>query len=351
MKTRWAFIGAGRHVQLWIAPALQRAANAELVGVWSRQESTSRTLAERHGIPRIYQSLEEAVADQTVDAVFVATPNSLHASHAIAALRAGKHVLVEKPMAINAGQARDMVGAARAAGVQLGIGFHFRHNQLLQEARRRILGGDIGEPFYATALFNLTSSPPPRLEIAHAPWKRDPDQIGGASALMGMGCHVLDLLRWLIGQEVESVGAISHGATPEQPLESFAQVAITYESGAQGHVAYGGRFPLSKNDVVIYGSNGRMVAEGVVDVATQGALHVAIPEGRTGIRLETFRPELVDHYQREVEAFGHAVSTGEPFAANAIDGLRSVEIQDAVIESQRTGQRVSVKRAGTESSA
>jgi 1,5-anhydro-D-fructose reductase (1,5-anhydro-D-mannitol-forming) len=344
MTTRWAFIGAGRHVQLWIAPALERAENAEIVGVWSRQTETSRVLAERHRIPRVYQTLDEAVSDPNVDAVFVATPNSLHAEHGIAALRAGKHVLVEKPMAIETSQAIALVHAAREADRQLGVGFHFRHNQLLQEARRRIAARDVGEVFYATALFNLTSSPPPRFEIPHAPWKRDPSQIGGASALMGMGCHVLDLLRWLVGQEVVTVTAQSHGATPEQPLESFAQVIVEFADGAQGHVAYGGRFPLARNDVVVYGSQGRIVAEGVVDVATQGALSVTVPDGRTGIRSELYRPELTDHYQREVEAFSEAISSGQPFAASALDGLRSVEIQDAVIKSQRTGRRVKVER-------
>jgi 1,5-anhydro-D-fructose reductase (1,5-anhydro-D-mannitol-forming) len=344
MSVRWAFIGAGRHAELWIAPAIERAANAVAVGAWSRQRENAEAFAGRHDIGRVYGSLDEAVADPEVDAVFISTPNSFHAAHSIAALEAGKHVLVEKPMAVSLDEAQAMVAAARAADRQLGIGFHFRHNELIQDAQRRIAAGEIGDVQYARVQFNLVTSPPPRMEIPHAPWKRDPEQIGGAAALMGMGVHVLDLLRFLVGREIVSVSAFAVGVAPGQPLESFASVLLEFDGGAQGHVAYGGRFPLSQNDAVVYGSGGRVVAENVIDVVTGGTLHVSIPEGRTGARTASRRPEPVDHYQRQIEAFSRAVAEGVPFHASGEDGLRSVEVQMAVIESQRTGGRVAVQR-------
>jgi 1,5-anhydro-D-fructose reductase (1,5-anhydro-D-mannitol-forming) len=343
MGVRWAYVGAGRHAELWIAPAMSRAANAEAIGVWSRQAETAAAFALRHDLPRVYNTLDDLLADDDVDAVFVSTPNSLHAPHSIAALRAGKHVLCEKPMAIDVAQSVEMNRAARAAGRLLGVGFHLRHHELLVEARRHVAAGDLGEIHYATAQFNLTSSPPPRVNIPHAPWKRDPAQIGGAAALPGMGVHVLDLLRFLIDQEVLAVSAFAVGITPEQPLESFAQVLLEFAGGAQGHVAYGGRFPLSRNDAILYGTRGRIVAENVIDVATHGTLHLTLPVGQTGTRTESSRLELTDHYQREIEDFGRAVEEGGPFRADGIDGLRSVEIASAVIESQRTGHRVSIR--------
>jgi len=344
MGTRWAFIGAGRHTELWLAPAMIRATNAEPLGVWSRQLEHASAFAARHGIPRVYGSIDEALADPEVDAVVIATPNSLHATHGIAALRAGKHVLCEKPMATDVGEACEMVRVARAAGLQLGVGFHLRHNELIAETRRRVQAGDLGELLYASAQFNLVSSPPPRVSIPHAPWKRDPVQMGGAGALMGLGIHVLDLVRFLIGQEVAAVSAFAVGYTPNQPLETFGQVLLEFEGGAQAHVAYGGRFPLSRNDVALYGSRGRIVAEDVVDVVTGGTLHFSVPDGHTGWRAEVWRPELAEHYQREIEAFGRAVETGAPFTASGLDGLRCVELATAIIESERTGRRVPVQR-------
>lgn len=344
MTVRWAFIGAGRHAELWIAPALEAASNAEAVGVWSRQPANAEAFAARHQIPTIYPTLEAALADPNVDAVFISTPNNLHGPHAIAALQAGKHVLCEKPMAVSVDEAREMVLTAREAGRQLGLGFHLRHHQLLIEARRHVADADIGAILYATAQFNLTSSPPPRMNIPHAPWKRDPDAMGGAAALMGMGVHVIDVLRFLLGQEIVSVSAFAVDYRPELPLETFAQVMLEFDGGAQGHLVYGGRFPLSKNDIVLYGEKGRIIADSVVDVRTMGSLHVSLPDGPAGSRTDTHQPVLVDNYQREIEAFSAAIESGHPFRASGIDGLRSVEVQTAIIESQRTGRRVEVIR-------
>lgn len=342
MSVRWAFIGAGRHVQLWLAPAMAVATGTELVGVWSRQVQHARTLADRYHIAKAYTSIDDVLADNQVDAVLVATPNSQHAAHSLAALRARKHVLCEKPMATNVEDAVSMVRAAKVSGVQLGVGFHLRHNEIIAEARKCVAAGELGEIAYIAAQFNLASSRPPRLNIPHAPWKRDPDQMGGAGALMGMGVHLVDLVRFLVAQEVATVTALAVGGTREQPLESFAQVLLEFTGGTQGHIVYGGRFPLSRNDVTLYGNQGRLTAEQVVDVVASGVLEVATPDGPASSRAKTWRPELADNYQREIEAFNRAVETGQPVSASGLDGLRSVEITTAIIESQRTGQRVPV---------
>jgi 1,5-anhydro-D-fructose reductase (1,5-anhydro-D-mannitol-forming) len=330
-----------------MAPAVGQAPNAEPAAVWSRQVASADQLAAENSVPRVHASLDAFLADPDVDAVVVATPNSLHAQHVIAALRAGKHVLVEKPMATSVDDAREMVRAAREAGRILGVGFHFRHHALVAEAQRRIASGEIGAVAQVTAQFNLAFSPPPRLTIAHSPWKRDPEQMGHAGALMGMGVHLIDVVRFLTGQEVTAVQAIASGMTPEAPLESMGQALLEFDGGAQGHILYGGRFPLSRNDVVVYGATGRIVAEDVIDVFTHGLLHVSRPDGAAGWQGETLRPELTNHYQREIEAFSDAVLGGTPFTATGEDGLRVVEVTSAIIESARAGRRVVIERTET----
>ncbi len=343
MTVRWAYIGAGRHAELWVAPALETAANAAVVGVWSRSQETASGFAGRHAIGRVYHSVDEALADGEVDAVYVSTPNGLHAQHTLAAIRAGKHVLVEKPMATTSANALEMVRAAQSAGVRLGVGFHLRHHPLHEAARQHILAGDIGTPDYATLQFNLVSSPPPRMNLPFGAWKRDPEQMGAAGSLYAFGVHVLDLLRFVSGQEVVAVSALAVGRTPENPFETFGQIMLELDGGLQAHVQYGGRFPLNRNDVVVYGSAGRLTAENTVDVATQGILHVSLPDGRTGRRDTVWQPEPGDHYRRQIEAFGRAVEDGVPFGADGMDGVRSAEIVDAVTQSYDTGRRIEVR--------
>jgi predicted dehydrogenase len=247
-------------------------------------------------------------------------------------------------MSTTVADATEMVRAADSAGVRLGVGFHLRHHPLHEEARRRVRDGALGDLLYATAQFNLVSAPPPRVAVPHAPWKRDPEQIGGAAALPGLGVHVLDLLRWLSGQEVAAVSASAPDRTADQPLEGFGQVLLEFAGGLQAHAVYGGRFPLSRNDVALYGSEGRLIAADTIDVATGGTLQVSVPDGPAGRRDETWCPdwrsEPVDHYRRQFEAFGRAVEEGAPFGADGQDGLRSVELFQAVIEAYDSGRRV-----------
>ena len=348
MTVRWAFIGAGRHAELWTLPAVLAADGAELIGVCGQHPDKARAFADRYGIPQAYASVEDLVSDPRVDAVYVSTPNSLHAPHSLAALRAGKHVLCEKPMAASIGEAREMVDAAGSTGVQLGVGFHLRHHQLVQEARDQISSGRVGRVLYVSAQFNLTSSAPPRLNLPHSAWKSDPAQMGGAGALMGLGVHVIDAVRYLVGDEVARLSASASGMTPERPLENFAQVLLEFDGGTQAHLVYGGQFTLSINDIWIYGDRGRVGLKDVVDVQTHGTLEITQPDGPAGRREERHQPALVDHYRRQFEDFGRSISDGSQFGASGVDGLRSVEITRAIIESQTSGRRVDVERTSLE---
>jgi 1,5-anhydro-D-fructose reductase (1,5-anhydro-D-mannitol-forming) len=255
-------------------------------------------------------------------------------------MRAGKHVLCEKPMATSILDAVEMLRVAHATGRILGVGFHLRHNLVVEEVEQKVRAGIIGNVKYATAQFNLTSSPPPRLQIPHAIWKRDPEQMGGAGALMGMGVHLIDLLRFVVGSEVCAVQAAAVGMTQESPLESFGQVLLEFDSGAQAHLAYGGSFPLSRNDAVVYGERGRVIAKDVIDVATGGKLELLLIDDATGAGTEANQPAAVDHYQRQFEAFNNALLRGTPFRADGVDGLQAVQVACAIIQAQRSGQRV-----------
>jgi 1,5-anhydro-D-fructose reductase (1,5-anhydro-D-mannitol-forming) len=344
VTVRWAFVGAGRHARLWAAPAVTLADQSSAVGVWSRQPENARAFGAEYRVPRVYPTLEGLLRDPEVDAVYISTPNNLHAAHALAALDAGKHVLCEKPMATSVDDAGRMVSLAREAGLRLGTGFHLRHNRVIEEARRRLAEGAIGTIRYATAQFSLTSAPPPRLSIAHAAWKRDPQQMGGAGALMGLGVHVIDLLRALVDREVVAVQAHASGGTAEAPLETFGHVLLEFEGGAQGYLSYGGNYQLSRNDAVVYGAAGRLVAADVVDVASAGSLQIAWREDAADLRTEIWRPDPADHYRLQFEAFSRAVRDGTDFRASGVDGLRVVEITAAILESKRRGCRVPVSR-------
>ena len=144
MSIGWAIVSTGRHADTFVAPAIGTAEDTHLVAVYSRERERAEVFAGKHGAQIAYTSLEALMADSRVDVVFIASPNFLHAPYTKMAAQAGKHVLVEKPMAVDLDEAVDMVRTCRAHNVKLGVGFHLRHHPGHREARRLIEAGILG---------------------------------------------------------------------------------------------------------------------------------------------------------------------------------------------------------------
>ena len=172
----------------------------ELVAAANWREASLRSLAERHGIPRITTDWRELVADPEVDAVIIGTPNALHAPQAIACLEAGKHVLVEKPMARTLAEAEAMNAAAAASGRRLMVAHCWRFHDDVRALRARIAGGELGE---------ITKTRGYGVHAGWGPsgWFTDLELAGGG-ALLDMGVHAIDTVRFLLGDPaLESVCA------------------------------------------------------------------------------------------------------------------------------------------------
>ena len=144
MAIGWALVSTGRHADTLIAPAIGLAEDTQFVAVYSREQGRAEAFAAKHGVQVAYTSLEALVADARVDVVFIASPNFLHAPYTKMAAQAGKHVLVEKPMAVCIDEAVDMVRTCKSHNVKLGVGFHLRHHPGHREARRLIGEGVLG---------------------------------------------------------------------------------------------------------------------------------------------------------------------------------------------------------------
>ena len=277
MALGWAIVSTGRHAENKIAPAINTAPNAELVAIYSRDQQRANAFAERHGAVAAYDDLGTLLQDARVDAVFITSPNALHATQTIQAAAAGKHVLTEKPMATTIEESLAMIRACRAHGVTLGVGFHLRQHPAHLEARRVLSAGTLGSLALLQGQWGFgqrgQTAPPPRPPLQQ--WWEDPGLIGGASTMMGTGVHVVDLFRFLLGHDITEVTALADGQTPSQPLEQLLTLAMRLESGPLATVCCGRRLPDSQNDLVIYGSDGRLAGRGTLWEAREGALEIA----------------------------------------------------------------------------
>jgi predicted dehydrogenase len=248
---RVGLLGAG-----WImdfhARAVAEHPGAELVAAANWREPSLAKLAARHGIPRTTTDWRELVADPGVDAVVVATPNALHAEQAIACLRAGKHVLVEKPMARDLAEADTMLAAAAASRAWLMVAHCWRFHPDVLALRARVAAGELGEVVKT------------RGYGAHARWGpsgwfTDPELAGGG-ALLDMGVHAIDTARFLLGDPRPVGVCATVGARyRDGPVDDDAIVLVSWSNGTNSIVESGWWQPHVgglEADTELYGTGG-----------------------------------------------------------------------------------------------
>lgn len=329
MALGWAILGTGRHVQRYVAPAIRAAEEARLVAVLSRDRARADAFASDEGAARGYDNLDELLADPEVQAVFVATPNHLHAGQTIRAAAAGKHVLCEKPMALTAEDAHRVIDTCRQHGVKLGVGFHLRHHAANLAARRLLAAGEVGRVVLCRAQWSYGG--PPR-----GGWWAEPEQTGFGS-LAAVGVHIVDLLRFLLDQEITEVSAFSVQAEGASGLDETVAATLRFGGGSLGLLACSRQTPKGDNDFSVFGSEGRLDGVGVVGQAPAGRL---VLSNVAGVREIPFSGP--DPYTAEIEAFQRAVLEDREPEASGLDGLRSVEVLDAIVRSNRDRRAISL---------
>ncbi len=342
MAFGWGIVSTGMHPENKIAPAINAASDARLVAIYSRDQGRADAFASRHDAQVAYSSLADLLADSRVDGVFISSPNSLHAEQAILAAEAGKHVLSEKPMTTTLEDAVAMVRACRDRGVKLGVGFELRHNPGHIMARDLVADGSLGRITMAQGQWGFGTRGqevfPPREGLRQ--WWDDPEAIGGASTLMGTGVHVMDLLRFVLSQEVVEVAAITDGQTADRPLEQIASLSLRFSNGTLGTLVCGRLLPDTRNDLAIYGINGRFTSRETVWEAQKGDIEVVSDAVN---RTESYTDNYLGNFIAQTEDFQQAVAKDREPAATGVDGLRVVETTLAAIESARTGRIVKIE--------
>jgi 1,5-anhydro-D-fructose reductase (1,5-anhydro-D-mannitol-forming) len=338
MPIGWGIVSTGRHADAKMAPAINAAAGSAMAAIVSRDAARARDFADKHGVAKAYDDLDAMLGDRAVHVVYVASPNSLHAEHTLKAAAAGKHVLVEKPMALSVDDCQRMIDACFAAGVKLGVGFHLRAHPGHRRLRELIVSGALGAVALTTANWGRGTrgviKPPPRPELQA--WWDNPAMVG-AGAFMATGVHCVDTMRFVLGREVTEVAALTD-ATGDRPLEELVAMSLRFDDGSLGTIMTGRRTPdYAGNDIVVYGSLGRGGVLGSIDTVLAGELDVRTDALTENERYET---DPISLYTGQVDAFNRAVADGAEPAASGKDGLRAAQVTAAMVRSATSGQRV-----------
>ena len=242
-KLNWVVVGVGDIATRRVIPAIQAEPRSRLHGVVTLVPQKGRVYSDR-----VWTSLDEALLDQAIDAVYVATPNALHGPQTIASLRAGKHVLCEKPMAMNYAEACEMARVAEETGKTLGIAYYRRLFPKVLRAKALLADGAIGTPVYAEA--NCHSALPDRA------WLLDPALAGGGP-LYDIGSHRIDVMNFLFGHPVRACGQRSN-LVHKVAVEDNATVMIEYASGVRGVVDVRWHSTVARDQFRVMGTKGEL---------------------------------------------------------------------------------------------
>src|SRR5215218_2088522 len=334
MTVGWGLIGASTIAKEWVIGAI-RGAGGEVACVLSSDAVRGARFASENGIPRHTTSLDELVADPGVQVVYISTTNELHRDQTVAAARAGKHVLCEKPLALTLEDAREMVRACRDAGVVMGTNHHLRDAVTHRTLRRLIRSGAIGRPL-AARVFHAVYLP------EHLQGWRIARPDAGGGVILDITVHDADTLRFVLDDEPVEVMAMSANQGMASPgLADDVMEVIRFRSGlvAQFHDAFTVRHAGTGFEV--HGTEGSLFGQDVMTQAPTGRITL-----RRGDRTETIDPgPHEDLYTRSVRLFNDAVFGNGAPAASGEDGVRSLAVALAAAVSAATGSCVPIDSA------
>jgi len=320
---KWGLIGAGDIVRKRVAAALRDAERSRLVAIARARADLAESFAASVGARRGHARWQDLVADPDLDAVYVATPVHLHSLHAIAAAEAGKHVLCEKPMAMDVAECDRMIAACRSNGVTLGVAYYRHFYPIVLRMREILESGEIGRPVLATVeafeRFNPTPGEPRHWFVTKA--------AAGGGPMFDFGCHRLEVLLSMFGPAARVTG-VAANVVFDREVEDTAIAAVQFESGACATVSVTHAASEPRDTFRVVG--------------TAGSIHVPLLNGADlivttgGNERRESHPPPSNLHQPLVQDFVDAVLAGRPpFVSDGV-GRAVAEIEARIYSSAAT---------------
>ena len=328
-KIKWCVIGAGGIADRRTIPGLLLEENSELVAVMDKMPAVAEAVGKKYGVP-YFADEEEMLKSVACDAVYISTPVFCHYEQAMLVLKYGRNALLEKPVALSARESRELVDAFKKAGKQLSIGYLMKFHNLHQAAKKMIAEGKIGKVVSIRANFSCWYP-----EIKGA-WRQN-KKLGGGGALMDLGVHCIELVEDLLGDEIETVKALTANQVFAYEVEDGAIAVFKTHGGVLGHIDCNFNVPdlASESKLEIYGTEGYIICNGTLSQEEVGTMrYLYAPQGaydaqqsRTVNEPVTFTGAGENIYTKQIAAFVKILRSGKNdyFYAD-----RAVQVQEVV---------------------
>lgn len=324
---RWGILGCAGIAKRAMIPGIQASETGIVAAVASRDAQKAQETAEQLNIPNWYASYEALLEDRSIDAVYIPLPNHLHREWAIRAAAAGKHVMTEKPAALDANETLDMVEACEKAGVKFAEAFMYRYHPRYQRMKEIIQSGEIGEVrgIHGTFTFNNAG------DKGNVRYSR----AMGGGALYDVGCYPISAARFILDTEPEAATVHAFFSPQHDNVDMMASGLLEFPN----HVAL--TFDCAmwadfRNTLEILGSDGRIeVPHAFIG---QPNFYVTVK----GQKREEKFSEL-NQYSLQADSFGRSILNGEPLRFTPNDAVLNMRALDACLQSARERQRITIK--------
>lgn len=328
---RYGIAGFGLHAVRRLMPGFAEARNSRVVALSRRSPEKAKACAAEYNIPHTFLSTAELCQCPEVDAVFVASPDAFHLRDVLVAAEHNKHVLCEKPLAMNTEQAMKMVMAARNAGVLFGVAQCFRFENSVHRIRERVSRGEIGDVVFARCEFSYPG-------IQHArTWLTDASLAAGGP-VADVGVHCIDALRFILEDDPLTVQGIAHHDAISGAVEAAAILNLSFVRGVLATVLVSTRAEY-RTPIEIVGTTGTLSAEHALNVDQPLQLKLS----RKGQVVDV--EEIMNNrtYAKQVDAFSAAIERTAPFPIPGEEGARNQAVLDAAYRSIRSGRTESIQ--------
>lgn len=345
-KIKWGVIGACGIAQRRTIPAILKARNSELIAIMDIIPTTE--LVKKYNIPYSYNNEDELLANKEIDAVYIATPVYLHCQQVIKAANAGKHILVEKCLAMNVSQAEKMQKVCDKNKVKITEGYMMKFHPLHQQVKKIIEQEIIGQTVLCRAQLTCWY---PDIEGA---WRQDLNK-GGGGALIDMASHCYDLLSYFFG-EIKEVFAFTNTLTFKYSVEDSATTLLYFQSGAHGVVDTFYNIPdaAAQGRLELYGNKGSILAEGTIGQANTGTMIAYLSDDAKKYDAQQEKTSLdvkkieiknetpdINIYTAEIEYLANCILENKEPELNTIDdGIKLMRVIKAAYKSAKTGKKV-----------
>jgi predicted dehydrogenase len=319
----WGVLSVSTHYRLRVHPDVSRSPLVEMRAVASRSADKARAEAASLGIPKAYGSYEELLADKAIEAVYIPLPNHLHAAWVKKAADAGKHILCEKPFAMNAAEAEDAIRYAEGKGVKVMEAFMYRYHPQWTRARDIVRSGEIGAVHAVNCFFSYTNKDPANIRNILA---------AGGGAIPDIGCYAVSSARFLVGAEPKRVVSLVH-RDPVMKTDILSSGILDFGPARATFTVATQSAPVQRVDVM--GSGGSLSVLLPFNAYPDVPLKLTV---RTGVGERTIETPPADQYVAMFEAFCRSVRDGTPVPTPAADAVANMKVLDALFRSETSGR-------------